>query len=55
MFHKLALQDKQRFEAQMAERENKGYFMLSNGTKSIDEENEKLFKVRSQVSDDQNV
>ena len=43
-FEKMAQDDKVRYEKQVAEREKKGYFLMSDKTKSTDPENAKLFK-----------
>ncbi len=52
-YNKLSQQDKLRYQAQLDEREKKGYFMLENGTKSTDPANAKLFKVKKSVGDEE--
>lgn len=43
---KMGEKDKLRYQAQLDEREKKGFFMLGDGTKSTDPANAKLFKVK---------
>jgi hypothetical protein len=50
-FVKLAEADKIRHNNQMVEREKKGYFLLPDKSKSTDEKNAALFKVKKSKDD----